>query len=136
MTHPELYGTPAPPPVRGTPPAPPTFDYVGGTPELDQLLAMEDDLNTKAKAIKEQLDEVKDRIKLALTSVQHKPFPNAPGQPFERYRIAIPGAVVRVLKWKTSRRLDTPALRRDHPDIYAAYAKSSGAWELSREGKA
>lgn len=131
MTHPELYGLPAPPPVRDTPPAPPTFDYVGGTPELDQLLAMEDDLHTKAKAIKDQLDEVKDRIKLALTVVSI-----APGRPYERYRIAIPGAVVRVLKWKTSKRLDTPALRRDHPEVYAQYAKTSGAWELSREGKA
>lgn len=110
------------------PEAPPVYTYVGGTPELDQLLAMEDDLYTKSKAIAEQLDEVKERIKVALTSVQL-----APGRSYQRYRIALPGAAVRLLSWTVSRRLNTPALRADHPDIYEEYVREGGAWKLERE---
>lgn len=110
------------------PEAPPVYTYVGGTPELDQLLAMEDDLYTKSKAIEEQLTEVKERIKVALTSVQL-----APGRSYQRYRIALPGVAVRLLSWTVSRRLNTPALRADHPDIYEEYVREGGTWKLERE---
>lgn len=116
------------PTQAGAPPAnPPAFDYVGGTPELDQLLAIEADLYVKRKAIEEQLKDVQARIKGMLTVVMI-----APGQPYQRYRIAIPGAVVRELKWTTSRRLNTPAFKADHPDLYAAYSQETGTWKLER----
>jgi len=132
--HPEAFGLTAPPPA-----APSTYDYVGGNPELDQLLAMEADLYDKSKAIGEQLSEVKDRIKTALTSVTHQPWIRdlGPGQPtptpFERYRIAVPGFATRVLRWKTSRRIDTKRLKAEQPGLYEAYSKESGAWFLERE---
>jgi len=109
--------------------SPTTFDYVGGTPELDQLLAMEDDLYTKAKAIEEQLKEVKDRIKIALTS-RTRPGSSTP---FDRYRIGIPGAVARVLRGKVSRRVNTPVLKSRYPEIYDECSTSGGAWYLERE---
>lgn len=126
--------TPAPP---GAPPVPETYTYVGGTPELDQLLAMEDDLYTKKKAIEEQLNEVQARIKTALTSVTRRVVDEATGLqaslPYPRYRVAVPGQVPRSVTWATSRRLDTPAFRADHPDLYARYSKEGGTWKLERE---
>jgi len=135
--------TPAPP---GTPAAtvPETYDYVGGTPEIDQLLSIEEDLYTKKKAIEDQLNEVQARIKAALTAVTRPvkvPIYNGAEiigytdreQPYPAYRISVPGQVARSLKWATSRRLNTPAFKADHPEIYAAYVKESGTWKLERE---
>jgi len=124
--HPESYGLPAPPPPEQSTAS--TYDYVGGHPELDQLLAMEEDLYTQAKDLERRQGEIKDRIKIALTSVTR---PDR--TPYERYRIALPGAVARVLRWKVSRRIDTPRLKKALPDVYAAYSKASGAWYLERE---
>lgn len=138
--HPESYGLPAPPPPEQTPS---TYDYVGGNPELDQLLAMEEDLYAQAKAVERRQEEVKDRIKIALTSVTRTVrVPVYDGQadraetrqePYERYRIALAGQVARVLRWKVSRRINTSALKKALPDVYAAYSKASGAWYLERD---
>jgi len=123
--------TPAPPA------APETYDYVGGTPEIDQLLSIEEDLYTKKKAIEDQLNEVQARIKAALTAVTRPVRDPATGavtsQPYPAYRISVPGQVARSLKWATSRRLNTPAFKADHPEIYAAYVKEGGTWKLERE---
>jgi hypothetical protein len=140
MTHPESYGLPAPPPPEQTPS---TYAYVGGNPELDQLLAMEVDLYAQAKDLERRQEEVKDRIKIALTSVTRPvttpvydgqaDVPTTVNRPYERYRIALPGQVARVLRWKVSRRINTPALKKALPDVYAAYSEASGAWYLERE---
>lgn len=119
------------------PEAPPVYTYVGGTPELDQLLAMEDDLYTKSKAIEEQLDEVQKRIKVALTSITRPVRDEKTGQvvmqPWPRYRIALVGMAARRLSWKPSTRLDTPTFKAAHPDLYAAYSKTGGSWTMERE---
>jgi len=123
-------------PAGTLPAAPETFDYVGGTPELDQLLAIEDDLYVKADAIKKQIEDVKARIKASLTTITRPVRDPATGaitnQPYPAYRIAVPGQVARALKWRTSRRLNTEAFKGDHPDLYLAYSKEGGSWTLER----
>lgn len=126
--------TPAPP---GAPPEPETYTYVGGTPELDQLLAMEQTFYDRQRELKEHLEEVQARIKTALTSVTRRVVDPATGLeaslPYPRYRVAVLGQVERSITWTTSRRLDTPAFRADHPDLYARYSKEGGTWKLERE---
>jgi hypothetical protein len=124
-------------PQTGAPPAAPeTFDYVGGTPEIDQLLAIEEQLYAEKGRTEERLKEVQARIKAALTSVTRPVQDPRTGavtnQPYPAYRIAVPGQIARSLKWTTSRRLDTTAFKGDHPDIYATYVKESGTWKLER----
>jgi hypothetical protein len=125
-----------PPPGTAPPEAPATFDYVGGDPTLDQLLAIEDMLHAEAKATEERLDEVKKRIKVALTAHTRPVTDPQTGttsmQPYPAYRIAVPGQAARSLTWKTSRRLNTPAFREDHPDLYEQYSKEGGTWTLER----
>lgn len=132
--HPETFGLT---PNTEVPAAPSTYDYVGGNPELDQLLAVEDALYVEAADLERRQKEIKDRIKVALTSVTRPVSPNVDTpfspQPYERYRIAVAGAAVRVLRWKVSRRIDSTRLKREQPGLYAAYSKSSGAWYLERE---
>lgn len=124
------------PPGTATPEAPTTFDYVGGDPALDQLLAIEDMLHAELASTKERLEEVKARIKVALTAHTRPVTDPRTGatsmQPYPAYRIAVPGQVARSLTWKTSRRLDTPAFKGDHPDLYAQYSKEGGTWTLER----
>lgn len=124
------------PPGTAPPEAPATYDYVGGDPTLDQLLAIEDMLHAELASTKERLDEVKARIKVALTAHTRPVTDPRTGQtsmqPYPAYRISVPGQVARSLTWATSRRLDTTAFKGDHPDLYAQYAKESGTWKLER----
>jgi hypothetical protein len=54
-------------------------------------------------------------------------------QPYPAYRISVPGQVARSLKWTTSRRLNTEALKAEQPLIYQTYSKESGTWKLERQ---
>jgi hypothetical protein len=123
-------------PWPAPPEAPATFDYVGGDPELDQLLAIEDLLHAELASTKERLDEVKKRIKVALTAHTRPVTDPRTGQitqqPYPAYRISVPGQVARALTWATSRRLNTEAFKGDHPDLYAEYSKEGGTWKLER----
>jgi hypothetical protein len=124
------------PPPGAPPAAPETYDYVGGTPALDQLLAIEDHLHAEQKALEKKLEDVKARIKASLTTITRPVRDPETGaitnQPYPAYRISVPGQVARALKWTTSRRLNTEALKAEQPGIYATYSKESGTWKLER----
>lgn len=101
---------------------------IPGTP----LLAMLDRLGAaelEEKAAKERVKALKDGIKAELTASVNP----ATGDPFGVYRVTGPdGATTpRVLRWTPSVRIDTPKLKAERPEIYAAYSKASGAWVLA-----
>lgn len=108
---------------------PPAFDYVGGNPELDALLAEEERAKSELDAAKERHKELADRLKAAFTSVlQATPDP----APFNRYNVRVPGQAPRQLAWRTTRRINTNALKAEQPGIYQAYSKEAGAWYWER----
>ena len=113
-------------------PAPPAFDYVGGDANLDALLAMEDFAKLEADAAKERHEELKARIKVALTAVTYQPGGVEAAQPYRRYNIRVPGQAPRLLSWVTSRRVVTASLKSRYPEVYEECSNVTGTWKLER----
>jgi hypothetical protein len=122
--------TPAAGPVQQAAPPQPRVNPAQDSP-LDQLM-------NERQAAKEAIDEATRRFKSADARVKGQTTlafmaPDGSIPP----RIIIGGSAVRddmVLAWKPERRFDTEKFAADYPDLYEAYRRPGGHWELRKLG--
>lgn len=102
--------------------------YAEPDTSLHTMLSALDAAELEEKAAKDRVKTLKDGIKAELTAMT-----NGDGTPHLLYRLSTMLSTVtpRVLRWTPSTRIDTPKLKAERPDIYAAYSKASGAWVLA-----
>lgn len=119
-------------PAQAPPTRLPAFEYVGGVAELDALLAAEDAAKLEMDAAKARHEELKDRVKAALTAVMYQPGGAAAATPYSRYNIRVPGQIARSLTWSTTRRVVTAQLKSRYPGVYEECSNETGTWKLER----
>jgi hypothetical protein len=93
---------------------------------LEGLQTLYDDAKKRAEAAVAEFEEVRDGLKAELTALQLPEGTN---------RVVLQGGngrVPLVLKWKTSFRLDSRALKAADPGTYVKYGRSVGYWQLER----
>lgn len=110
-------------PAPGT--APPAIVNVEPGTQLASLLAEYETLKPQLDPLKKRLEALTKAIKLrAIESVPDwTPRIAIQSQEFGTYGV----------EWRGNWRLDTPRLKDEQPQIYAAYAVQSGAWVLTKD---
>lgn len=97
------------------------------TPEaesrLEQLSARYDDARQRRDAAEAELKEITDGIKAELSTAH----PGAPEVLLNSWALAQPLVLQAVASW----RLDTKRIKKEHPDVYAAFAKQTTSWRLA-----
>lgn len=96
------------------------------TQQIASLLAAFRDADAIAKEATRRADEIKDQLKVAMMDAAQAVDPD---DSLKNIAVGV-GDVKATLKWVESWRMDTPRLKSEHPEIYAAYAKKSGALQL------
>lgn len=122
--------TPAPEqqPVAQT--APVTVEAAPGS-ALANALARYSDLKAAADAAKSALSDCTDLIKAEGYAAMEA---QQPGQARGVIRDPAGIAPPLALTYSTSTRLDSTRLKRDHPDFWESYSKTSGSWGLREVG--
>jgi hypothetical protein len=88
---------------------------------LEQLQAMYDDAEAKAKEAAERFDSIKKGIEAELAAA-------APGARI----IALGGPVPLTMSWRTPMRFDQKRFKEENTRLYVSYCKPGGHWELRR----